>query len=144
MPTQCNLDSFAFASVEDRRVEAAFDGGTITSDAGALLLGATDRAIRLIGRFAAGFHDGRRPELIEHQVRTLVGQRVVGMALGYEDVIDHDELRHDPVLAVLAVLGSWPEDRGPPQRLRTARRQVDAQPAGTRPVRADALSPDQP
>jgi hypothetical protein len=102
MPTQCNQESFAFASVEGRRVEAAFDGGTITSDAGALLLGATDRAIRLIDRFAACFRDARRPELIEHQVRTLVGQRVVAMALGYEDLIDHDELRHDPVLAVLA------------------------------------------
>jgi hypothetical protein len=102
MPTQCNQNTFAFASVEGRRVEAAFDGGKITSDAGAVLLGATDRAIRLIDRFAACFHDARRPELIEHQVKTLVGQRIVAIALGYEDLIDHDELRHDPVLAVLA------------------------------------------
>jgi hypothetical protein len=102
MPTQCNQDSFAFASVEGRRVEAAFDGGTITSDAGALLLGATDRAVRLMDRFAACFHDARRPELIEHEVTTLVGQRVMAIALGYEDLIDHDELRHDPVLAVVA------------------------------------------
>jgi hypothetical protein len=85
MPTQCNQNSFAFASVEGRRVEVAFDGGKITFDAGALLLGATDRAIGLIDRFAACFHDARRPELIEHQVRTLVGQRVMGIALGYED-----------------------------------------------------------
>jgi hypothetical protein len=83
-------------------VEAAFDGGKVTSDAGALLLGAADRAVRLMDRFAACFQDARRPELIEHQVRTLVGQRVMGIALGYEDVIDHDELRHDPVLAVVA------------------------------------------
>ncbi len=102
MPTQCSQESFAFASVEGRRVEAAFDGGKVTSDAGALLLGAADRAVRLMDRFAACFHDARRPELIEHQVRTLVGQRVMGLALGYEDVIDHDELRHDPVLAVVA------------------------------------------
>ena len=102
MPTQCNQDSFAFASVDGRRVEAAFDGGKVTSDAGALLLGATDRAVRLMDRFAACFHDARRPELIEHQVKTLVGQRVMGIALGYEDLIDHDELRHDPVLAVVA------------------------------------------
>jgi hypothetical protein len=80
----------------------AFDGGLMTSDGGALLLGATDRAIGLIDRFAACFDDGRRPELIEHEVRTLVGQRVVGIALGYEDLNDHDHLRHDPVLAVLA------------------------------------------
>jgi hypothetical protein len=102
MPTQCNQDSFAFATVEGRRVEAAFDGGAVSSEAGALLLGATDRAVRLMDRFAACFHDARRPELIEHQVGTLVGQRVVAIALGYEDLIDHDELRHDPVLAVLA------------------------------------------
>ena len=102
MPTQCSQDSFAFASVEGRRVEAAFNGGAVTSDAGALLLGATDRAIHLIDRFAACFHDARRPELVEHQVKTLVGQRIVAIALGYEDLIDHDELRHDPVLAVLA------------------------------------------
>jgi hypothetical protein len=83
-------------------VEAGFDGGAMTSDGGALLLGATDRAIGLIDRFAGCFKDRRRAELIEHEVRTLVGQRVVGIALGYEDLIDHDELRHDPVFAVLA------------------------------------------
>jgi len=67
-----------------------------------LLLGATDRAIRLVDRFAACFKDRRRPDLIEHQVSTLVGQRVFGLALGYEDLIDHDSLRHDPIFAVLA------------------------------------------
>ena len=81
---------------------AAFDGGSISSDAGALLLGAADRAIDLMGRLAACFHDVRRPEWIEHEVVTLLGQRVFGIALGYEDLNDHDELRHDPVMAVLA------------------------------------------
>ena len=102
MPTECNQDSMAFARVEGRRVEARFDGGAITSDAGALLLGATDRAIRLVERFAGCFEDGRRAALIEHELATLVGQRVFAIALGYEDLNDHDELRHDPVLAVLA------------------------------------------
>jgi hypothetical protein len=102
MPTDCILDPFGFARVESRAVVAAFDGGAVTSDAGALLLGATDRAIGLVGRFAACFSDGRRPELIEHAVATLVGQRVFGIALGYEDLNDHDELRHDPVMALLA------------------------------------------
>jgi hypothetical protein len=83
-------------------VVAAFDGGAMTSDAGALLLGATDRAIGLTERFAACFQDARRPDLIEHTVSTLVGQRIVGLALGYEDLNDHDELRHDPVMAILA------------------------------------------
>src|SRR5712691_869367 len=102
MPTECSADWFGVAPVEGREVVAAFDGGAITSDAGALLLGATDHAIKLTDRFAACFHDVRRQYLIEHEVVTLVGQRVFGIALGYEDLNDHDELRHDPVMAVLA------------------------------------------
>ncbi len=102
MLTECSAGLFGFAPVEGRRVEAAFDGGAITSDAGALLLGATDRAIGLVGRFAACFADARRPDLIEHEVATLVGQRVFGIALGYEDLNDHDQLRHDPAMAALA------------------------------------------
>jgi hypothetical protein len=102
MPTECIADLFGFTPVEGRRVVAGFDGGRMTSDAGAMLLGATARAIDLVGRFAGCFADYRAPELIEHEVRTLVGQRVYGIALGYEDLIDHDELRHDPVMAVLA------------------------------------------
>jgi hypothetical protein len=102
MPTECSAELFEFAPVEGRRVVAGFDGGAITTDAGALLLGQADRAIRLIERFAACFHDARMAELVEHQVSTLVLQRVFGIALGYEDLNDHDELRCDPVLAVLA------------------------------------------
>ena len=102
MPTECSAELFEFAPVDGRRVVASFDGGAITSDAGALLLGQTDRAIRLTERFAAGFTDGRTPELVEHKVETLVMQRVIGIALGYEDLNDHDRLRCDPVLAVLA------------------------------------------
>jgi hypothetical protein len=82
-------------------VVAAFDGGAVTSDAGGLLLSATDRAIRLVDRFAGCFSDQRRPDLIEHEVRTLVSQRVFGIALGYEDLNDHDQLRHDPLMATL-------------------------------------------
>jgi hypothetical protein len=95
-------------------VEAGFDGGLVTSDAGALLLGATDRAIGMIGRFAACFHDERRAELIEHEVATLLGQRVFAIALGYEDLNDHDELRHDPMMAILAgKLAARREDYAP-------------------------------
>lgn len=101
MPTECNAERFAFASVESRRVEADFAGGAISSDAGAVLLGATDRAIGLVERFSACFCDRRRAELIEHEVKTLVGQRVFGLAMGYEDLNDHDDLRHDPVMATL-------------------------------------------
>lgn len=102
MQTECSADLFEFAPVERREVVADFDGGAITSDAGGLLLGATDRAIGLVHRLAGCFHDERRQELIEHEVATLVGQRVFGIALGYEDINDHDDLRHDPTMAVLA------------------------------------------
>jgi len=101
MPTECIADLFGFEPVEGRRVEASFDGGRLTSDAGALLLGRTARALGLIERFAQCFDDGRNPALIEHEVATLVGQRVYGIALGYDDLVDHDQLRHDPVLAAL-------------------------------------------
>src|SRR2546430_9262360 len=100
MPTECTPDMFGFEAVEGREVVAAFDGGAITSDAGALLL--ADRAISMMDRFAACFHDVRRQDLIEHEVVTLVGQRVFGIALGYEDLNDHDTLRHDPIMGVLA------------------------------------------
>jgi hypothetical protein len=83
-------------------VVGAFDGGAITSDAGALLLGQVDQAIGLVQRLSACFSDERDPNLIEHTVPTLVTQRVFGIALGYEDLNDHDQLRFDPVLAVVA------------------------------------------
>jgi hypothetical protein len=101
MQTECSADLFGFARVEGRAVVAAFDGGQMTSEAGAMLLGATDRQIGLVERFAGCFTDHRAADLVEHTVPTLVGQRVFGIALGYEDLIDHDQLRHDPVLAVL-------------------------------------------
>jgi hypothetical protein len=101
MRTECISDLFGFEPVEGRRVEGAFDGGAMTSDAGALLLGRTDRAIGLLERFSGCFVDGRSAAAIEHAVRTLVSQRVLGIALGYEDVLDHDQLRHDPVLGAM-------------------------------------------
>jgi len=102
MPTECSRDLFGYEVVEGREVVAAFDGGQVTSDAGALLLGATNRAIGLVQRLARCFTDGRAPELVEHTVETMLMQRICGIALGYEDLIDHDQLRHDPVLATLA------------------------------------------
>ena len=80
MPTQCNPERLVFAPVEGRSVVASFTGGAITSDAGALLLGATSRAIGLVERFAACFQDARTPDLIAHELSTLVGQRVFGIA----------------------------------------------------------------
>jgi len=101
MPTECNAEQLQFSCVERRRVVATFDGGTVSSDAGALLLGRADEAIGLIDRLAGCFSDHRKPELIEHTVRTMIGQRVFGMALGYEDLNDHEQLRHDPVFGAL-------------------------------------------
>jgi hypothetical protein len=95
-------------------VVADFDGGALTSDAGGLLLGAADRVIDLVGRLAGCFRDARDPRYVEHSVSTLIGQRVYGIALGYEDLVDHDELRHDPLMAVLAgKLEAWREDCAP-------------------------------
>src|SRR5262249_34999961 len=127
MTTDCSTNLFGFTEVEGREVVAAFDGGAITSDAGALLLGAADRAIGLIDRFAACFHDVRCPELVEHEVATMIGQRVFGIALGYEDLNDHDDLRHDPVMAVLAG-----ELAAPGAGLGPRARQTTPQPLGVR------------
>jgi len=102
MPTQCSPSLFDFARVEGRDVIAGFDGGAMTSDAGALLLGATDRVLSLTRRLAACFKDSRDPTYTEQAVETLVMQRVSAIALGYEELNDHDQLRHDPVMTVLA------------------------------------------
>ena len=101
MLAECNPVSMRFARLKGRDVVADFGGGAMTSDAGALLLGATDRAIGLVDRFAACFSDGRAAGRVVHDVATLVSQRVFGIALGYEDLLDHDELRHDPVLGTV-------------------------------------------
>ena len=128
MQTECSADLFGFTSVEGRKVVTAFDGGQMTSDAGAMLLGATDKQIRLIERFAGCFTDYRDADLIEHTVARLVGQRVFGIALGYEDLIDHDQLRHDPGDG-----GARREADGQARGLCGAGRQIDAEPAGTEP-----------
>ena len=102
MQTQCNQKSFAFHPLPKREVRAAFDGGTITTDAGGLLLREVEKRTRIIGRFAACFRDHRKEEQVEHTVGELVAQRVYALALGYEDLNDHDQLRQDPLLAILA------------------------------------------
>ncbi len=101
MTTECTQLAFDFHRLGRREVVARFDGGRITSDAGGLLLRETERATGVIQRFAACFTDHRDPDLIEHTVNDLLAQRIYGLALGYEDLNDHDELRHDPLLAVL-------------------------------------------
>src|SRR5271166_726057 len=114
MHMECSAERSMFGRVEGRPVVAEFDGGALTSDAGGLLLGAADRRVDLVRRLAGCFRDARDPRLIEHSVATLIGQRVFGLALGYEDLNDHDELRHDPLLAALAgKLGARRSDCAP-------------------------------
>jgi len=99
--TECNTERMAFQPLGRREVVGAFDGGTITSDAGGLLLREVEQRTGIIRQFAACFIDHRDAELIEHTVEELVAQRVYGLALGYEDLNDHDRLRLDPLLATL-------------------------------------------
>jgi hypothetical protein len=101
MSTQCTPTQLEFHSIDRREIVARFDGGNITSDAGGLLLREVERRCGIIRGFASCFEDLRDPDLIEHSVAELVGQRIYGLALGYEDLNDHDELRSDPMLAVL-------------------------------------------
>ena len=101
MATECSGRTLTFQPVGVRQVVGKFDGGKITSDGGGLLLKEVERRSRIIEQFAGCFVDHRDPALIEHRVQELVAQRVYGLALGYEDLNDHDDLRLDPLLAVL-------------------------------------------
>lgn len=100
--TECNQAAFPFEAHFSRRVEAGFDGSAMTTDGGALLLRAVDKKIRLLKRVVACFLDGRDAQRVEHALPELLAQRICGLALGYEDLNDHEELRYDPLLGVLA------------------------------------------
>jgi hypothetical protein len=102
MHTQCNPEQLEFSCVERRRVVVAFDGGRVCSDGGALLLKRTDEALGLLDRLAHCFADGRQAGSIEHSVRSMLAQRIFGLALGYADLNDHERLRTDTVFGVLA------------------------------------------
>ncbi len=100
--TECNQEVFSFASHFSRRVEASFTAGQVSTDGGALLLRQADGKIGLLKRVASCFTDRRSPLLVEHQLVEMLSQRIYGLALGYEDLCDHEQLRHDPLMAVLA------------------------------------------
>jgi DDE family transposase len=100
--TECNQSNFSFAAWGKREIVARFDGGTISSDGGALLLRQTDQRLNLLPRLAECFLDGRNQEQIEHSILEMLSQRIYGLALGYEDLNDHEQLRSDPVFGVLA------------------------------------------
>jgi hypothetical protein len=100
--TECNQSSFGFEPSGRREIVARFDGGTISSDGGAFLLRQTDKRLNLLARLSECFLDGRNQDMIEHTVQEMLSQRVYGLALGYEDINDHEQLRKDPVFGILA------------------------------------------
>ena len=100
--TECKQEAFAFTAHFSRRVEAGFTAGQVSTDGGALLLRETNRKINLLGRLADCFSDGRSALLVKHQLSEMLAQRIYGLALGYEDLNDHEQLRCDPLLAVLS------------------------------------------
>jgi hypothetical protein len=100
--TECKQSSFGFQDCGSREIVARFDGGTISSDGGAVLLRQTDQRLDLLPRLAQCFLDGRAPDRVQHSVQEMISQRVYGIALGYEDINDHDQLRSDPLFSVLA------------------------------------------
>ena len=102
MLTECIQETFAFASHFSRRVEAGFTAGQVSTDGGALLLREVDGKINLLGRLAGCFRDGRMPLLVKHPLTEMLAQRIYGLALGYEDLNDHEQLRSDPLLGLLS------------------------------------------
>ena len=98
--TECIQQTFGFQGLGTRKVEANFEGGFLSNDGGSLFLREIDGRHRFMEKLAGCFADYRNPELIEHSVEELLRQRIFGLALGYEDLNDHDSLRHDPLLAV--------------------------------------------
>jgi hypothetical protein len=100
--TECIQSSFLFAGCGKREIVARFDGGTISSDGGALLLRQTDQRLNLLPRLAQCFLDQRDPNRVEHTILEMLSQRVYGLALGYQDINDHEQLRSDPLFGILA------------------------------------------
>src|SRR4051812_21613792 len=98
--TECNQSSFGFEACGSRDIVARFDGGTISSDGGSLR--ETDQRLNLLPRLAGCFLDARNQDLVEHSVLEMVSQRVYGLALGYEDLNDHEQLRTDPLFGILS------------------------------------------
>ena len=95
--TECIQSSFGFKACGSREIVARFDGGTISSDSGAFLLRETDQRLNLLPRLAGCFLDGRDQAMIDHSVLEMLSQRIYGLALGYEDINNHEQLQRDPV-----------------------------------------------
>ncbi len=100
--TECSQESFSFSTHFSRRVEAGFTAGQVSSDGGALLLREVDGKINLLVRLTCCFRDGRNQDQVEHTVAEMLSQRIYGLALGYEDLNDHEQLRADPMFGLLS------------------------------------------
>src|SRR5207302_5387925 len=100
--TECTQSGFGFEACGKHEIVASFDAGTISSDGAILLLRQTDKRLNLLPRLAECFLDGRNQNQVEHSVEEMLSQRIYGLALGYEDLNDHEQLRKDPLFGVLA------------------------------------------
>ncbi len=137
MKTECSGQRLLFQAHGTREVVAAFNGGAITSDAGGLLLREVDQRFGILKSFVGAFTDHRDPELVEFSTLELLAQRVMGIALGYEDLNDHEQLRHDPLFALLAgrrdVTGADrrdPKDKGVPLAGKSTLNRLELTPVG--------------
>jgi hypothetical protein len=125
--TECNQSRFEFEAHFSRRVVAEFGGERLSTEGGALLLRAADRKIGLLRRVVGCFRDGRDRERIEHGLGEMLAQRIYGLALGYEDLNDHEELRHDALLAMLA----GKRESGEPLAGKSTLNRLEGTPAGS-------------
>ena len=125
--TECNQSQFEFEAHFSRRVVAEFSGERLTTEGGALLLRAADRKMGLLRRVVRCFRDARDPQRIEHELSEMLAQRIYGLALGYEDLNDHEQLRNDPLLGVLA----GKKDLGEPLAGKSTLNRLELTPVGS-------------
>lgn len=137
METECNTQKLLFEGHGRREVSASFDGGKISSDGGGLLLREVEQRFSIVRAFADAFHDHRCPDASEFSVLELLRQRVMGLALGYEDLNDHEQLRHDPLLALMvgrkSITGSdrtQPQSKGVPLAGKSTLNRLELTPPG--------------
>ena len=140
MSTNSTSKQLCFQEIEGRAVVAAFDGGRISSDGGSLLLRQIEQGRGYVREFARCFVDGRDSRFVEHSVEQLIGQRVYGVCLGYEDLVDHDELRNDPLMGLLC--GKADRASGPLAGKSTLNRLETARPADQEPTRYKKIVAD--
>src|SRR5256885_13713768 len=139
--TECSETLFPFEAHFSRRVVAQFAGDWLTTEGGSLLLRQADRKIGLLRRVAGCFRDYRQPERIEHRLEEMLAQRIYGLALGYEDLNDHEQLRQDPLLGVLAGEKKFWGPRGGESTLKSFELEPDGSPSPGRGKKSSSFPP---